>query len=181
MYKLFSLPMHEDDAGAGDGGAAGGDQKSFSQADVDRVVSQRLAREQKSWETKLEERTKQANMTAEEKLKAAAQEAEGKGKAAIEAANGRLVHAEARIVASDLGVPAAKIPYLLKMADLSAAEVDDKGELNAKAVKQAIEAVLKDLPELKGAGAGSANLGGNPNIKGTARDMNSFIRRSSGR
>lgn len=120
-------------------------------------------------------------MTEQEKLKAAADEAEKKGKAAVDAANQRLITAEAKVQAAALGVNPEKIAYVLKLADLSGADVDDKGEVNAKAVKQAIEAVLKDLPELKAGGQGGPNLGGNPNFKGTSQGMNSFIRRAAGR
>ena len=163
----------------GQGGAAGG--KTFTQEDIDAIVTKRLAREQKTWEAKLEDEKKQANMTEQEKLKAAAAEAENKGKVAVEAANKRIVAAEARVIAAELGVKSERIGHLLKLADLSGADVDDKGEVNTKAVKQAIEAVLKDLPELAGGGQGGANLPGNPGAKGTSGGMNSFIRRAAGR
>ena len=170
-----------DGGGAGGKGGEGGD-KAFSQADVDKIISQRLAREQKAWETKMAEEKKKSEMTEQEKLKAAAAEAEGKGKAAIDAANARLVTAEARVIASSAGVPAEKIAYVLKLADLSGIEVDEKGNVNEKLVKSAIEAVLKDLPELKGAGAGGFNISGNPPGGGAAKGgMNAFIRRAAGR
>jgi alanyl-tRNA synthetase len=169
-------------AGSGDGGqggAAGG--KTFTQEDIDAIVTRRLAREQKTWETKLEDEKKKASMTEQEKLKAAAEESEKKGKTAVEAANKRIVAAEARVIASELGVKSDRIGHLLKLADLSGADVDEKGEVNTKAVKQAIEAVLKDLPELKGGGPGGFNLGGGPGSKGAAGGMNSFIRQAAGR
>lgn len=163
----------------GQGGAAGG--KTFTQEDLDAIVTKRLAREQKTWEAKLEEEKKKANMTEQEKLKAALEESDNKGKAAVEAANKRIVAAEARVIAAELGVKSERIGHLLKLADLSGADVDDKGEVNAKAVKIAIEAVLKDLPELMGSGQGGPNLGGNPGAKGSAGGMNMFIRRAAGR
>lgn len=163
----------------GQGGTAGG--KTFTQEELDAIVTKRLGREQKTWEAKLEEEKKKANMTEQEKLKAAAEESEKKSKTAIEAANKRLVTAEAKVQAAALGVKPEKIAYVLKLADLSGADVDDKGNVSEKVVKQAIEAVLKDLPELKAGGPGGVNLGGNPGTKGAAGGMNMFIRRAAGR
>lgn len=199
--KLFSLPFFDGDSGAGGGeggdkggkgGAAdnggGGDGnrdagKTFTQDELDAILTKRLAREQKSWEAKVEEEKKRANMTDQEKLKAAAEEAEKKGKAAVDLANQRLVTAEAKAQALALGVKPEKIPHLLKLADLSAADVDDKGNVSEKVVKQALEAVLKDLPELKGGGPGGLNMGGNPPGGGSSASggMNAFIRRAAGR
>ena len=200
LFRLFNTPFYDADGGAGAGGAAGaggqggdgvgsgdGGQggaaggKTFTQEDVDAIITKRLAREQKNWETKLEEEKKKANMTEQEKLKALADEADKKGKTAIDAANKRLVTAEAKVQATALGVKPERIAYVLKLADLSGADVDDKGNVSEKVVKQAIEAVLKDLPELKGTGPGGVNLGGNPGSKGAAGGMNSFIRRAAGR
>ncbi|MDT8901161.1 hypothetical protein [Anaeroselena agilis] len=201
LYRLFNMPHFDANGGAGgggDGGGAGGDGgngggngnggqgnagggKTFSQEDVDAIIAKRLARAEKDFATKMEEERKKASLSETEKLKAEKEEADKKGKAAIEAANQRLVTAEAKVQAAALGVHPDKITHVLKLADLSGADVNDKGEVNVKVVKQAIEAVLKDLPELKAGGQGGANLGGNPNFKGTARDMNSFIRRAAGR
>lgn len=169
-------------AGNGDGNPnAGGAAKTFSQEDVDAIITKRLAREQKAWETKLEEEKKKANMTEQEKLKAAAEEAEKKGKVAVEAANARLITAEARIQATALGVKPEKVAYVLKLADLSNAEVDDNGNVDEKIVKQAVEKVLKDLPELKNAGAGGFNLSGNPGGQSNQGGMNAIIRRAAGK
>lgn len=167
-------------AGKGDGDPNAG--KTFSQEELDAIITKRLAREQKAWEIKVEEERKKANMTEQEKLKVAAEEAEKRGKAAVDLANQRLVAAEAKAQALALGVKPEKIAYLLRLADLSAADVDDKGTVNEKVVKQAIEAVLKDLPELKAGGPGGLNIGGNPAGGGTANGgMNAFIRKAAGR
>lgn len=169
----------DQNAGDGDGGNPAG--KTFSQEELDAIVTKRLAREQKAWESKLEEEKKKASMTEQEKLKAAAEEAEKKGKTAVAAANQRLVTAEAKIQASALGANPDKISYIIKLADLSGVTVGDNGEVDIKAVKQAVEDVLKELPELKSAGAGGFNLGGNPGSKGASGGMNAFIRAASGR
>lgn len=69
----------------------------------------------------------------------------------ITEANKRALNAElelkASTIAADLGVATAKFPYLLKMADTEKAIKD--GKIDKSKLKDALEAVLKDVPELK--------------------------------
>lgn len=177
--------------GGGAGGAAGGDGgqggtagngKTFTQEELDAIIAKRLNREKKNWESDLEKERQKAQMTEAEKLKAEKEEAEKKSKTVLDSANQRLITAEAKVQAAALGVNPDKISYVLKLADLSGVEVDDKGEVDTKAAMQAVEAVLKALPELKGAaGHGGFNMGGNPGQKGAAGGMNAFIRMAAGR
>lgn len=71
--------------------------------------------------------------------------------AQIAEANDRALKAEIKMqamtMAGELGVSASKMPYLLKMADLS--QVDADGVVNEDKLKEALGEVLKDLPELK--------------------------------
>jgi hypothetical protein len=90
-----------------------------------------------------------AAMTELEKAKEKVNEADKKAEAALTTANNRILSAEAKVLATDLGVKASKIKYLLKLADLSDVEVKD-GEVDQEALKEAIEVVLTDMPELKG-------------------------------
>lgn len=66
-------------------------------------------------------------------------------------ANARAQSAEIKMqamtMASELGVSVAKMPYLLKMADMS--KVVQDGVISEDALKESLEAVLKDVPELK--------------------------------
>lgn len=66
-------------------------------------------------------------------------------------ANARALKAEmqmqAMTMASELGVTAAKIPYLLKMADMS--DVVKDGKISEEKLKESLGKVLADLPELK--------------------------------
>jgi len=67
----------------------------------------------------------------------------------------RAVQAEARAALAALGVPAAKLSTALKLADLSGINPADKGAPDA--IAKAAEAVLAELPELRGgAGTGAA-------------------------
>ena len=71
--------------------------------------------------------------------------------AQIEAANSRALKAEIELkatgIATELGVASAKVPYLLKMADMDKVVKDNK--IDKTKLKEALEAVLKDVPELK--------------------------------
>lgn len=91
----------------------------------------------------------------ETQLAAAKATAEG----ATQTANARLIAAEAKVQAAALGVKPDRVSHALKLADLSTITVGEDGEPNAVAIKAALEAVVKDLPELKGAQA-AARSGG---------------------
>lgn len=64
---------------------------------------------------------------------------------------------EALKQAGALGVDEKTVPYLIKMADLSKC-LDDKGNVNADGVKQALEKVLTDIPGLKQTEKGTAGV-----------------------
>lgn len=74
-------------------------------------------------------------------------EAQTKAQEAEQRANQRILNAEVKAQASQLGVKAEKLPYLLKLADLSTVEFTD-GEPNADQIKAALDAVIKDFPEI---------------------------------
>lgn len=71
--------------------------------------------------------------------------------AQIAEANQRALNAELELkatsIANELGVSSAKVPYLLKMADTSKATKD--GKIDKTKLKESLEAVLNDVPELK--------------------------------
>lgn len=71
--------------------------------------------------------------------------------AQVAEANQRALNAEVELkatgIATELGVSSAKVPYLLKMADTDKAVKD--GKIDKTKLKDALEAVLKDVPELK--------------------------------
>lgn len=76
-------------------------------------------------------------------------------------ANSRAINAEMKVeamsMATELGVSNAKMPYLLKMADLSQVVAD--GKVSNDKLKESLEAVLKDIPELKAQAEGSTEPG----------------------
>lgn len=66
----------------------------------------------------------------------------------LKMANFRLVRAEAMTQAVTLNVRPDRVDYALRLADLSQVEVDENGIPDAAAVREAIEKVTQDLPEL---------------------------------
>ena len=56
--------------------------------------------------------------------------------------------------ASELGISAANIPYVTKLADLKGA-TNDKGEVDEKVISDALKKVLEDVPAFKTADPGN--------------------------
>ncbi len=73
---------------------------------------------------------------------------------------------EATLEAMKMGIKEETIPYLLKLADLTDI-YEDNGEIKEGAIKEKLEAVLKDIPQLKPQESDEANsgfrIGGNGN------------------
>lgn len=73
------------------------------------------------------------------------------GQNAVAQANQRALMAETKVeamtMASELGVEQKTIPYLLKMADLSSVAKD--GQIDQDKLKESLNAVLADIPQLK--------------------------------
>lgn len=73
------------------------------------------------------------------------------------AAQSARVESTAILTAVSLGLDEKTIPYVLKMADLSAV-TDKEGKINEEAVKTAINKVLEDVPQLKPSGQESSGF-----------------------
>lgn len=170
---------NNDDKGGKDGGGAGNTGKTFSQAELDAVISKRLARERKNWEKEAEDKAKKAAMTEAERLKAEKEEAERKAEATVKAANAKLISAEVLSTAATMGLNAKAA---LKLVDMDGIEMDDAGKITG--VEAALKAALKEFPFLKSddkaQALGDDQSGGGGDKKGKG-DMNAFIRRMAGR
>lgn len=123
-------------------------EKRFDQADVDRIVQERLNRAEKKWKTtyeaQLEEERKKAAMTETEKLKAEKEEAEKKAQDAMRVANERLLQAEVKAAAVALNIVDPDAAYALMDKDL--VEIDEGGTI--KDVNKALTALIADKPYL---------------------------------
>jgi hypothetical protein len=141
--------------------------KTFTEDELNEIIKKRLERERKKYEgfdeikaeyerlKKAEEERKQAEMTELERLQAKlaelekqAAEAEQAKAQTLEAANKRLIKSEFKVLAKELGVRSEALEDAFVLADLSAVEVDEDG--NVKGVKEAVEALKKAKPYLFG-------------------------------
>jgi hypothetical protein len=104
--------------------------KTFTQADLDRIVADRLARDRKGREDYDDIKTK---LTALE-------QAEVDRDKALTTANQRLIDAEFRSLAREANIPTDRLAAALKLADLTDVTLD--GEGNAVGVKEAVEALV---------------------------------------
>ena len=185
----------------GTDGAAAGSKQTYTQEDLDKIVIERTGRAEKS---ALKSFFQQQGLTEEEanaaiadykKAKAdkaeasrndakaqaeRADAAEKKAQEAIAKANAVLIRANAQIQASNLGVKSNKLDYVVKMADLTKITIDDSGNPDEAAIKEAVEQVLKDVPELKDTKETSGFKIGADGNKDKGGDNDDAIRRAFG-
>jgi len=170
----------QDQDGKDDAGKKTGD-KLFTQEDIDRIVRDRLKREKKAWEQKVEEERKKAAMTETERLKAEKDEADKKAQEALKRANDRLIRAEVIAQAAAMKIIDGDAAYTLMSKEGVSVEEDG----NVIGVKAALEALVKSKPYLVASGAPDAKRTGddqsNDKGKRTGFNMNDLIRRASGR
>ena len=178
--------LEQDDKGTGNDQAgtppagtppAGG---QFTQADLDRIVGERLTRERAKFADYDEAKKaaeelkalKASQLSETEKRDARIKELETTQKAAeekVKAAEAetakRLIRAEVRMMASSLGFTSPDDAYAL--ADLVDVAIDDKGAVQG--VQKALEALAKAKPYLVGkAPAGPGSPPNDPKKKGGA-------------
>lgn len=179
-------------SGAGPAGAsgAGAGDKTFTQAELDKVLSDRLARERAKYEgyddmkrkaeefDKLQEATKSETEKAVEKAR---KEAEAAARAESNKTwETRVVRSEVRVAAAGkLADPEDAVRFL----DLSTFKVDDNGEVDGKAIAAAIDELVKTKPYLAANGTrGTRDFdAGSRTPAGGGRSMNDLIRSAAGR
>lgn len=161
-----------------------------SQADLDRIINERLARERGKFADYNDLKTKAAklaeieaaNATETEKAVKVARE-EGKAEV-LTAANARLVNAEVRALAAAAKFrdPTDAIAQL--SSRLGEVSVDDNGEVDGAAIKVLLDSLAKEKPYLLDSGDGSASVaasldlgarGGTSTAGDPARDFEKFI------
>jgi len=129
---------------AGDGGGEGKVEKTFTQADVDRIVQGRLAKysDYDTLKSELDELKSQTATAQEREIEKVRNEARAE---VLAAANQRLVKAEARGIAAELGFHAPEKASLY-LEDMDSFISGD--DIDAAAVKAQLEQVAKDHPYL---------------------------------
>jgi hypothetical protein len=156
------------------GNQAGGQQgqdKTFTQADVDRIVQERLARERDKYkdydqikaDAEAYRQQQEASKSELQKAQEKAQKAETEKAQALVQANERLIKAEVKLVSVELGIVDPDAAYALM--DRTNVKVRDDGTVAG--VKEALEALLKTKTYLKkqGGSGGVGSPGGNPGDK----------------
>lgn len=154
----------------GDNGDAG---KTFTQADLDRLINERIQRERKTFEDRQAEQNKklaQALGLAEDDADTvdpakALEEAQTTAAKAQERAD----HAEAKVLAAAAGIKPERVAAFVKLCDISGA-LKDVDRTDAKAVEAALQAAVKqgveEYPEFVGttlpASSGSDRAGSQP-------------------
>ena len=127
--------------------------KTFSQADVDRIVAERLERQQKKFAAEKEEAAKLAKMNAEEKAKYAAQKREEELTARETAIQKKELRFEALNILEENKLPAKLVDCIdLTSAETSKAYIEAIKTAWTEALTAAVDARLKssDPPAYSG-------------------------------
>ncbi|SNR33015.1 capsid assembly scaffolding protein Gp46 family protein [Blastococcus mobilis] len=119
----------------------------FTQADLDRVLKQRLADEQAKWQKKLDDAQALAGKNETEKLTIERDQAQQRAAEATQKAAERVAKTEAKVAALAAGANPERVAAIVRNADLAAAVKD--GDVDEAAVKAAVEKVLTEYPEWK--------------------------------
>lgn len=132
------------------GGQAGGQQQEpkFTQADLDRIIGERVAAEKAKHDQALKDAQALAGKNETERLQTQLEQANAKVADTTQKAAQRIARTEARGVARDLDVRPDRLDAVLKQADLAAA-IGEDGEVDEAKVKAAVEKVIADYPEWK--------------------------------
>lgn len=121
------------------------------QGEINRVVTERVKREQAKWQQQLEEERKRAQLPDAEKatadLEAARKQAQESAER-VTAAYQKVAQTRAQVLAIEAGGRADRAAAIVGQADLTGA-VDDDGNVSDAVVKAAVTKVLGDYPEWK--------------------------------
>lgn len=158
--------------GGGQGGGSTGDPKVFDEAYVKQLRAEAAENRRKAKEA--EERAQQQQREFQERLlkslglepdpnknwEKQLEEAKAAAQAATQKANQKLIRAEVKVIAKDLGIVDPDAAFAL--ADLSKVQVGDDGEISG--VKEALETLVKAKPYLVGKPptGGGVGAGSNP-------------------
>lgn len=155
----------------GGGQQTGSQEKTFTQSDVDRIVSERLAREREKYrdydqvkaDAEAWRKQQEGQKTELQKAQEKAQQAEAQKAEALARANDRLIKAEVKVMSVELGIVDPDAAYALM--DRANVKVNDDGSVSG--VKEALETLLKTKTYLKkqASGCGVGSPGGNPGDK----------------
>lgn len=127
--------------------------KTFTQEEVDRMISERLARQQKKFDNEKEEAAKLAKMNADQKAEYAAKKREEELKARETAIQQKELRFEALNILEEKGLPSKLVDCLnLTSADTCKASIESIQTAFSEAVTAAVDARLRsnDPPPFSG-------------------------------
>jgi hypothetical protein len=151
-----SAPAGAQDAAAGT--PATDAAKTFTQAELDTIISREKAKAKKAALEEAQAEAQKAQMTEAERLKTERDEAQQAAKTAQAAADQRVITMEAKLAALAAGADPDQIDYVLRLVDLTDVAVTD-GQADVPAISAAVAKVKNDLPALFGVQqAGQANV-----------------------
>ena len=135
----------------------GGSEAKFSQADLDRIIGERLAAEKAKHDQALADAQALAGKNETEKLTIERDQAVQRATETQTKAAERVAKTEAKVAAIAAGANPQRVDAIVRNADLAKAVKD--GEVDEAAVKAAVDAVLKEYPEWKATATTTASGG----------------------
>lgn len=177
----------------GDAGSSNSGVKTFTQAEVDTMIKERLARERKKYaqqgtnntaEGTTEGQTADTQGTGTNQVEVdVTEDARQQAAAIIAQANQRLIQSIALAEATKLNINPSYVADAVRLADLSKVVVNDDGTVDTKSVTTALEAVLERMPVLKTAAeapAGGFKVGGQGGNNNTTNGWNNNAQKGTG-
>ncbi len=144
---------------------------SEQQAQIDELIAERVKRAEKNARQaalkEAEAERVKAEMDELERARAEKEEADQRAAEALAERDRVLVRTEAKVAVLAAGVPAERLAKALRLLDLDGVKVDD-GRIDAAAVRQAVEALKAEIPELF-ATPGPARSGGDFTVAGEGK------------
>jgi hypothetical protein len=132
---------------------------TFSQADVDRIVVDRVKRATQEASDKAKADADKAKLDETERLKLEKKEAEDAKTAAEARIEKTIVNADAKVALLAAGIKPENVNRILSMLDLSGVTVTDEIP-DSKAIASAVNQIKGEFPELFGAQQGAGRSGG---------------------
>jgi hypothetical protein len=124
------------------------DERKYTQAEIDRMITERQKRDRKKWEAEAEEKARLAAMTEAERTAKEKADLEIKLKEVSDARANDAVIARAEVALAARGVTGeARIARAVKMLDLSNALTAD-GTVDRAAIARSIDETLEEFPGL---------------------------------
>lgn len=168
-------------------------ERTFTQAEIDRMIENRLARERKKSQQgnnntaqgDQEQSTENnaGNGTTTTVEVDVTEDARQQANAIIAQANQRLIQAIAQSEATKLSINPDYVADAVRLADLSKVTVNDDGTVDTKSITTALEAVLTRMPVLKAsveAPAGGFRVGGQGGSNANSNGWNGGSAKNSG-